>query len=440
MKNIIKLFYIFFAFAFIISCESLVIETNYQDDPNTVGTVPTINLVSQTELVAMYLTESDASRYAGIASNYIVGFQNQWVGYESYTYTPGDFNTLWINIYNEGLKQARDGKAQAATEGDDDAIATLSFFEALFLGELAASFGAVPDSEAIVDGNLNPGYDSQVTVLNHVQELLDSAISLAGSSTLYITDPSGGTDSGSTLGVLAHSLKARYYLLAKNYPRALTEAQQGISSVGGDLVGTHTSASGAQNMWYNFTAISRPGDTTPKNGYLQELIRPDGAFSRLLETPGDVERNNFYFRGNQNYNNQPGGIFEVDASMPIIGWHETQLILAEAAYRTSNEGLARNTLNSVRTELAAEYESSFPASTASGETLLLHILEEKYITIFPSAQTSHDLARTNNILGVPLKTGTQLPQRFIYPQSEIDSNTSIPSPRPGLFDPTEVNQ
>lgn len=440
MKNLYKIFYIFITCVLIVSCDSLVEEDNYQDDPNTVGSVPTINLISQVELTAMYLAESDASRYAAIGSNYIVGFQNQWIGYESYTFSPGDFDRLWTNIYVEGLRQARDGKIQAETENNIDATVTLSFFEALFLGELAATFNNVPDSEAIVDGITNPAYDSQEAVFNHVQELLNDVINLGNNSSLYITDASGGTFSTSTLGELAHSLKARYYLIAKDYPNALIQAQNGISSPNGDLVGTHTADSGAQNLWYNFTAISRPGDTTPKNGYLQELIRPGGAFTRILDTPGDAERNAFYFRGNQNYHNQAGGIFESSASLPIIGWNETQLILAEAASRTSQDGIALNALNAVRAELANEFGSSFPASTASGNGLLLHILEEKYITMYPSAQTWHDLVRTDNALNVPLKTGNQLVQRFIYPQSEVDGNTSVPSPLPGLFTPTNVNQ
>ncbi|WP_235299248.1 hypothetical protein [Portibacter marinus] len=36
--------------------------------------------------------------------------------------------------------------------------------------------------------------------------------------------------------------------------------------------------------------------------------------------------------------------------------------------------------------------------------------------------------------------GSELPQRFLYPQSEIDRNTSVPNPIPGLFTPTDINQ
>lgn len=440
MKTIYKIFPLFFIGILLTSCDGLVWEENYQDDPNTSTSVPTLNLISQAELTAIYLNESDASRYAGIASNYISGVQNQWSGYESYTFTPGDFDRLWSNIYVEGIKQARDAKIQAAEELDDDAIATANFLEAYFLGELAASYNNIPDSEAITLNNFNPIYDSQSSVFDHVQQLLDEVISLGNTSTIYITDSNGGTASSSTLGTLAHSLKARYYLIAKDYPRALTEAQMGISDVDGALFGTHNDKNGAQNLWFHFTFTARQGDTSPKNAYLQDLLRSANGASRLLVTPGETERTAFYFRPNENYNLRPGGIFDKIASLPIIGWHETKLILAEAAYRTGNEGLARTTLNEVRTALATQYGSSFPDSVASGNMLLLHILEEKYITLYPSAQTWHDLTRTNNALGIRVKTGTELPQRFIYPQSEVDANVNVPSPLPGLFVATNVNQ
>jgi hypothetical protein len=43
---------------------------------------------------------------------------------------------------------------------------------------------------------------------------------------------------------------------------------------------------------------------------------------------------------------------------------------------------------------------------------------------------------------VPLAptVGNQLPARFLYPQSEVDRNSSVPTPIPSIFVPTPVNQ
>ena len=53
------------------------------------------------------------------------------------------------------------------------------------------------------------------------------------------------------------------------------------------------------------------------------------------------------------------------------------------------------------------------------------------------------LRRTRNFIGVPNKpTGStgasDFPQRFLYPQSELDANENIPSPLPEFFAPTAV--
>jgi hypothetical protein len=58
--------------------------------------------------------------------------------------------------------------------------------------------------------------------------------------------------------------------------------------------------------------------------------------------------------------------------------------------------------------------------------LRMEILVEKYASLFGQLETYSDLRRTKNAIGVPLNTGTQMPQRFLFPQSEINSNSKVP--------------
>ena len=107
---------------------------------------------------------------------------------------------------------------------------------------------------------------------------------------------------------------------------------------------------------------------------------------------------------------------------------------------------ARMHLNNVRAELRNQYssdENGFPDSNATGDTLLEQILEEKYITLVGEIVTFHDLRRTRNFIGVPNKTtgstgASDFPQRFLYPQSEIDTNSNVPSPLPEFFSTTQL--
>ena len=104
--------------------------------------------------------------------------------------------------------------------------------------------------------------------------------------------------------------------------------------------------------------------------------------------------------------------------------------MAEAAAKSGNDATALTHLNNFRSDLVAHYGATaadFPASTASGAALLNQILEEKYIALVGELVTFHDLRRTRNLIGVPNKTtgsvgASAFPQKFLYPQSELDTN------------------
>ena len=123
---------------------------------------------------------------------------------------------------------------------------------------------------------------------------------------------------------------------------------------------------------------------------------------------------------------------------PIVSWTETKLIEAEAAHRTGGD--AETPFNEVRDYLAARYGGDFPHSTAKGDDLLAQILEEKYISLPGSLQVFHDTRRTKNMLAVPIKGvgHTTIPQRFYYPQVEINANDNFPG-LVDMFVPTPVN-
>ena len=175
----------------------------------------------------------------------------------------------------------------------------------------------------------------------------------------------------------------------------------------------------------------------------------DGRVTRSLNTPGDNIRLNNYFLSDGTrtlINTDEGGGFSQTSSFPLASYYENQLILAEAKFKTNDEDGARMHSNNVRAELRNQYssdENGFPDSNATGDTLLEQILEEKYITLVGEIVTFHDLRRTRNFIGVPNKTtgstgASDFPQRFLYPQSEVDTNSNVPSPLPEFFSTTQL--
>ena len=78
---------------------------------------------------------------------------------------------------------------------------------------------------------------------------------------------------------------------------------------------------------------------------------------------------------------------------------------------------------------------------SANNALLMEIIEERYVTLIGQIEQYNDIRRTKNKLGIHPITGTALPQRCLYPQSEINTNPNTPtSAAAGLFVETTANK
>ena len=205
---------------------------------------------------------------------------------------------------------------------------------------------------------------------------------------------------------------------------------------------------------YQFVIDQRQDYLVATDSHLANLL--DGTVDRALTTPGNSLIYASYFLadgtpGDPSYrtlvNTNDGGRYAATASMPIATYYENELILAEAKLGSDDSG-ARGHLNNVRIVLAAQYGSNatgFPASSSTGAALKKEVLEEKYITLIGELVAYHDLRRTRNFIAVPNKLNPAsilpngFPQRFLYPQNEVDTNIeNIPSPLPTFFETTTL--
>lgn len=424
------------------SCESYTEDLN--TDPNAFSSAPPELIIGQAQLGWMQLATSNSARYAGIFMNHFTGEDRQYLTVNGYSTTAADYDDAWDDAYVDGIQQAELTERLALESGNLQLAGIAQITKAAIYGEMAALFGDIPFSQA---GNPDefpqPAYDGQAAVLSGIQTILDQAITNVGSSSASLY-AGNRLSSGATWAEIAYSLKARYYLIAKDYPNALASARQGIDTPAKSLVSLHTTSTNTENLYYQFMVDERDGYLGATDSHLLHLL--DGTVPRLINTPGDSNRFTFYFTP---YSDGSGhapnvsstGVFAETASMNIISYEEVKLIEAEAANRTGDAGDV-TAFNEVRAHLATVYGGSFPATaSASGSAALLaEILEEKYISLIGELQPFHDIRRTNNLLNVPPKTGSTIPQRFIYPQVEVDTNPNVPSPIPDLFTKTPVNQ
>jgi len=437
MKTI-KTYILLFALGFsLFSC------SNYTDgineNPNAFTSAPGNLIIGQAQLTVVKISASNSSRYGGIFTDQFTGSERQYETVNNYGVVAGDFNDAWGDLYTFGAAQARLANDSGEEDGDVLLVGVSQIMEALLMGEAASLWGNVPYSTAFdYTVNTDPTYDSQETVFTAVQNLLDKAITNVGDAAAVANVYGQPVFVGNSAkwAEIAHSLKARYYLVTKDYANALSEAELGIGSASADLLSSHTDANGARNMYWQFVIVDRSGYLTVTDSNLHKLL--DGRRGRLLVTPGDSNRMANYFTGDE-LNTDADGYFGAEAPSQIVSWIETKLIQAEAAQRTGGDALTP--FNEVRDYLEATYGGGFPHSASSGDDLLKEILEEKYISLPGSLQVFHDTRRTNNMIGVPIKgTGnTTIPQRFYYPQVEINANDNFPG-LVDLFEPTPINK
>lgn len=438
-KYIIRIPQILLMGIMLLSCSDFTDGIN--ESPNDFTSAPGNLLVGQSQLEAVLLSGSNNSRFAGIFTDQFTGADRQYSTVQIYGVTAGDFDDTWADIYVSGAANARIAKNAGISSGDDLLAGVSGIMEALLIGEATALWGDIPYTEAFnLSEFRNPSYDSQASVLVAVQTLLSDAIIKIGSAGVANVYNTAFTANDAKWAEVAHTLKARYYLIAKDYPNALIEAQKGIQTAASSLLSSHGTETGSRNLYYQFEAEQRGGYLTATDSHLTKLLT--GVIPRAITTPGDVERFKDYFIQETNVvslNTAEDGYFGTSASYPIVSFIENKLIQAEAAQRTGGDALTP--FNSVRNHLATKYSASFPESTSTGTTLLEEILEEKYVSLPGSLQVFHDARRTKNLLGVPNKgTGTaSIPQRFFYPQSEINANSNFPG-LVDLFTPTPINQ
>ena len=440
-----------FAVLAIASCESYTEDLN--DDPNAFVVASSDLIIGQVQLALMQHMGSNNARYAAVFSNQMSGGDRQYLTLNTYSPNRGNYNDMWNDTYIAGINNAQliinDDSASDLIRGIAEILQGTMF------ADMALLYGDVPFSEAVQPNEFpEPAYDLQKKVVEGGILLIESGIIKVGAATIA-AGYGGARLEGGTWAEAAHTLAARYALASGNNALAISHATQGISSRASDLVTQQGNAQYNRNLMYQFVIDQRQDYLVATDSHLANLLDVNNTDkTRALTTPGDELIFASYFLRDGTYgdpsyrtlvNTNNGGRYAATASMPIATYYENELILAEAKLGSDDSG-ARGHLNNVRTVLAAQYGSNptgFPASSSTGAALKKEVLEEKYITLIGELVAYHDLRRTGNFIGVPNKlTGDQsatgFPQRFLYPQNEVDTNSNVPSPLPTFFQTTTL--
>lgn len=461
------------------SCNSYVEDVN--EDPYKLKNASAKNLIQGVILADQFFHTSSNLRHSMIWMNQATGEDRQYIALNNWNNsTSGEFDEFWnlgyVNVVShaqlvvEKTKINRNPRLQGVAE----------ILIAHAMGTITSLWGDVPYSQVNNPKYPNPVYEPQAQVYENLQKLLDQAIENLGTEVGegIPSDKDIIYEGNTTKWIkLAHSLKARYYLHVKNYTKAKMEAQLGIDSSDGDYIAKFSNTYlQSFNPSYSFLVYDRYTYMSG-NGYAAELLDPSS--SNYRGNSKTIENARFAFNFNQEYFSPytlnifggdyggTNGKFGSDSNVPLVTYGEMLLIIAEADARTSfNDGL--NSYNKYRELINTGYSigiknngydeeefSYLPYETndfanggienPTGENnqiaLLREIYEERYIYFIANFESFTDFRRTNNLANIKLKNGfSGKPERFPYPQIEINGNTSIPNPIPSITTKTPIHK
>ncbi|MBX2956726.1 MAG: SusD/RagB family nutrient-binding outer membrane lipoprotein [Cyclobacteriaceae bacterium] len=481
-KLIYTIFWVIFLSG-VVSCADYI--EGFDDNPNDPRDADPTNLIQGVMIADMMVHTGDVTRLIGMWTNQFTGADRQYVTLDNWNgIQANSFNAAWGNIYAGVIGQSRLVQEKSSLENNLKLRGVAKVLEAHALGTATALWGDVPNTQANnVAEYPNPIYDDQQAVYSYLQTVLTSAIAdLGGLGTIPASKDIfyGGSALGWTQ--LAHSLKARYFLHTGNYANAESEAVLGIASDATNFSAPFANVyNGSFSPYYSFLVYDRPGYMSAADAHAPQLL--DAAHAKYRGNAKTNEAGRFGWTFLKDFNIYNAG-YELNflngfdwgwssngkfgLQFPLVTRGETLLIIAEARIRQNDEAGAISAYNNYRSYLRsggggfASYAATFgltvqyddysaadfetggienPDGITASEAILREILEERYIYFIGEFESFNDWRRTNNLLNIPIKGGnTQIPQRLLYPQTEVDANRNTPSPLPGIYDKTKVNQ
>ena len=465
----------------LVACESMVDGLN--TDLNNPTDASATLLLTGAELGNVSVQEGHIARVAGMWSGYFTGTDRQYKDIYNYNVTSAAFNDIWQFVYQGVVAQTNLVESKAAATNNRLLQGIAKVVKANALGTATAVWGDIPYAEAADIVNFpNPKFEPQPQVYASLQTLLDEAIAdlESGVGTSPGVADIHFSGDAAKWAKAAYTLKARFFMETKQYDLAAA-AGKGIAAESGSLLVPHgNTLSSNENLVYAFVARSRVGDLNSSLALAPTLLNPTSATYRGNGKTDETARFNYYFltkTGTLTIPTIPNttsttalrGIFGQSAPYPLATYSENLLTTAETMARTTGFETGLEKLNAFRKFMSTggyldatyktatftlKYDPYVAADFATGgilnkdgisadQALLREILQERYLTFFGQVLGFNDLRRTRNeAVGVKLtpSTGSQLPERLLYSESEINSNTSAPRPVPGIFEATAVNK
>lgn len=406
------------------SCKKMMEDVN--TNPDQPSDVPINVRLSAIQVSLAYSYGGDLSRHSSIFTNQTVGAARQWLVFNNYGIKNEDLDYVWAdNLYSNVLMELKLLKEEAEKNDYEHYLGVAKAIEAFTLITMTDLWNDIPYSEALQGiKNLQPAYDSQSQIYATAQRLLAEATAhLAatngGAMTPGADDQIYNGDIESWEGFVS-ILKARIFLhLGEKDPTNYQKAIDEITVNGGIFYDACIKFEGGANAspWYQF---NRDRGDIQISSMMNSLLTTnyDPRSSLLANIP--FTTNHIFFREGQ--------------CVVLLSITEQKFILAECYFKLSNLQQAKTYyLFGIEQSLGnfglASFYNAFITQNVinppANALTLNHIMTQKYLALFTSPEVFTDMRRTGFPVITP-NTGTQLPNRFPYPQKELDLNNNTP--------------
>jgi hypothetical protein len=388
-----------------------------------------LNLILPTAIgQAAYNQMSVPARLAGIVMQHYQGFDAQQVAYTDYVIPDNTFNNYWnFGAYGGVLKDARDIIAKADEQGQPHYKGIALVLKAEALGYLAAAFGDVPESEALLGtANLKPKFDSQSAVYTAVLAMLDEAITElqkpavpggpAGDDLIYGGDASGWIKT-------ANAYKARYLMHLGRTAEAQTAINNSFTSASEEPVFQWSVNQVNANPLARF-GIERPNTLIIDPGFGNKLIASaDPRTDKIIDDTGATQFS-FYSGSNTDL-----VWAQNNSAIPLISLTELKFYEAEISLSLADlQDAVRESMAQMGVASAdAETYISAQVTTATLED----VIDQAYVALYGHASSVvwHNYRRTGFPTLTPSANGANglnpsgvIPRRWIYPIDERNTN------------------
>lgn len=456
MKHIKYRIVLFAAFTFVVSaCEFG--DTNV--NPALPNDVSIQAIVPAAQAGMAFAIGGEMVRINGLFMQHFNGINAQQLDNSKYLVKSSDMDGVWRRLYANSLNPLitilRKADEQDATYHRGMARILIAHT----LGTLTDGFGDVPYTDALqaLDDKFFPAYDSQESVYQSIQQLLDQGIA----------DMEGDAGTGPVLGGddllfggdvaqwvrVAKSLKTKYFIhTTKRDAAAYTNVLNALDG---------TISSSAEDFEFNFG--SGPNEANPQFQFSQDRggnIEIGQFFFDLLNNQNDPRRSQFLIAdpdaasGFKNEFNSGTYYSTINAPVVFMSFAEIKFIEAEAELMGNNDPVAAEaalkeavtaSLQKITGQVDATYVDTYAsfAGLTTTETQLERIMTEKYIALYSVGLESwSDFRRTGFPVLTPNPEGNnafnlngEIPRRLPYPQTEIDLNPdNVPTISPNFQD------